>query len=249
MAGRHVASSNPLFYRDIVPLDRERHRSVRLAAPGRPYAFAETSQFIPALSEEFAAACRDLAVVFMPAPQRPTALFVVGLRAGQNLLVTPEGQWDGGYVPAFLRRYPFIRGDIEGADPVVCIDASFEGLNEERGEAFFEDGRQTAYLDSQVGFVNAYFEASQRSDAFCEMIQRLDLLKSVTIDIKSKGVATSLHGLLAVDEEKLDALPAKKFEELRKARALPAIYAHLVSMGAVSRLSARLDAERAGLDA
>lgn len=249
MAGMEVVTSNPLFYRDIVPLDRHRHRSIRLAPAGRPFAFAEATQFVPAVSEEFTAACRDLAIVFLPGPQRPTAVFVVGLRAGQNLLVTPEGLWDGGYVPAFLRRYPFIRGDIEGSDPVVCIDQSYEGLNEERGEAFFEGDAQTPYLDSQVGFVNAYFEASQRSDQFCDLIQRMELLKPVTIDVKSKGASTSLHGLFAIDEDKLNALSAKKFEELRKAKALPAIYAQLVSLGAIGRLSARLDAERRGLDA
>jgi hypothetical protein len=249
MAVYDLVSGNPLFYRDIVPLDRDRHRRARLAAPGRPFAFAESSQFVPALAEEFASACRDLAIVFLPGPQRPTAVFVVGLRAGQNLLVTPEGNWDGGYVPAFVRRYPFIRGDIEGSDPVVCIDQSFEGLNEENGEAFFSEGTQTPYLESQVGFVNAYYDASQRSEAFCELVQRMELLKPVTIDVKSKGAATALHGLFAIDEEKLDALPAKKFEELRKARALPAIYAQLISLGAIGKLSAKLDAERRGLDA
>ncbi len=244
-----MTASNPLFYRDIVPLDRHRHGATRLAAPERPFSFAEATQFVPAVAEEFTAACRDLAIVFLPGPQRPAAVFVVGLRAGQNLLVTPQGLWDGGYVPAFLRRYPFIRGDIEGADPVVCIDQSYEGLNEDRGEAFFADGAETPYLESQVGFVNAYYEASRRSEAFCDLVQRMELLKPVTIDVKSRGVASALHGLFAIDEEKLDRLPARKFEELRKAGALPAIYAQLVSLGAIGRLSARLDTERRGFDA
>ena len=49
MAGMQVATSNPLFYRDIVPLDRNRHRSMRLAPAGRPFAFAEATQFVPAV--------------------------------------------------------------------------------------------------------------------------------------------------------------------------------------------------------
>ena len=244
-----MTNDNPLFYRDIVPLDRGRHRQLRVALPSRPYSFAENTQFIPAVTDEFVAACRELVILFLPGAQRPNAVFVVGLSAGQNLLVTPEGLWDGGYVPAFMRRYPFIRGDIEGADPIICIDQSFEGLSEERGEALFSDEAHTAFLDSQVGLVNAFFDASRRSEEFCETLQRMDLLKSVTIDVKSNGSSMAMHGLMAVDEEKLEALPAKEFQALRKSGALPFIYAHLISMGSIARLSAKLDAARKGLDA
>ncbi|SMC73647.1 SapC family protein [Rhizobium sp. RU36D] len=244
-----MTRENPLFYRNIVPLDRSRHKLARLESPSRPYGFAEGTQFIPAVTDEFSAACRELVILFLPGTQRLNAVFVVGLSAGQNLLVTQEGLWDGSYVPAFLRRYPFIRGDIEGADPIICIDQDFEGLNEERGEAFFTDDEQTAYLNNQVGLVNAYYEASRRSEEFCETIQSMGLLKSVTIDVRSQGAATSVHGLFSIDEEKLNALSSKEFDKLRKAGHLPAIYAQLISMGSVGRLSAKFDAARKGLDA
>jgi len=243
------ARSNPLFYRTIVPLDRDRHRLARLERPRRPFGFAENTQFIPAVAEEFAAACRDLAVLFLPGTSRPNAVFVVGLSAGQNLMVTPEGEWAAAYVPAFLRRYPFIRGDVEGGEPIVCIDQSYEGLNQERGELFFEGTGQTAFLDQQVGFVNAYFDASRRSEEFCDLLAGADLFKPVSIDVKSTGSSAAVHGLLAVDEEKLNALPAKDFERLRKAGALGPIYAHLISMGTIGRLSARLDEVRKGMNA
>ena len=242
------AASNPLFYRTIVPLDRERHRLARLDRPRRPFGFAERTQFIPAVAEEFTAACRDLAILFLPGTGRPNAVFVVGLSAGQNLLVTAEGEWAAAYVPAFLRRYPFIRGDVEGGEPIVCIDQSYEGLNQERGEPFFEEAGHTPFLEQQVGLVNAYFDASQRSEEFCDLLLSLDLFKSVTIDVKSSGSSTAVHGLLAVDEEKLNMLPARDFERLRKAGALAPIYAHLISMGSIGRLSARLDAIRNGVD-
>lgn len=249
MAQETPTTANPLFYRSIVPLDREKHRLARMARPERPYAFAERTQFIPAVVDEFVAACRELAIVFMPGVAQANAVFIVGLSGGQNMLVTPSGEWEGSYVPAFVRRYPFIRGDVEGKDPVICIDPTFEGLNEKDGEAIFDGEEQTAYLQAQVGFVNAYFEASRRSDEFMATLQRLDLLKSVSIDVKTAGNAVALHGLLAVDEEKLNALPGKEFEKIRKAGWLPAIYAHLISLGAISRLSAKLETKRKGLDA
>lgn len=242
-------SNNPLFYRSIVPLDRDKHRLARVARPERPYGFAGQTQFIPAVVDEFVPACRELAIVFMPGTGRPNAVFVVGFSAGHNLLVTPEGEWDGSYVPAFVRRYPFIRGDVEGSEPIICIDPTYDGLNEERGEAFFDGEAQTPYLQAQVGFVNAYFEASRRSEEFADLMQKLELMKTVSIDVKSPGNSLALHGMQAIDEEKLNALPAKEFERLRKAGWLPAIYAHLISLGSIGRLSARFDATRKGLNA
>jgi hypothetical protein len=242
-------SNNPLFYRSIVPLDRDKHRLARVASPERPFGFAGQTQFIPAVIDEFVPACRELAIVFMPGSGRPNAVFVVGFHPGQNLLVTQQGEWDGSYVPAFVRRYPFIRGDVEGAEPIICIDPTYDGLNEESGEPFFEGEAQTPYLQAQVSFVNAYFEASQRSEEFIDLLQKLELFKSISIDVKSPGSSLALHGMLALDEEKLNALPAKEFEKLRKAGWLPAIYAHLISLGSIGRLSDKLDATRKGLNA
>ena len=217
---------------------------MRLARPQRPFAFAAGTQFIPAVADEFTAACRELPIVFMPGTTRPNAVFVVGLAAGENLLVRDDGEWDGTYIPAFVRRYPFIRGDVEGGEPIVCIDPTFEGFNEENGEAFFDGSSETGYLQAQVGLVNAYFESSRRSEEFCDVLNRMELLKSVTIDVRSPGNTLALHGLFTVDEEKLDKLPAKEFEKLRKAGYLPAIYAHLISLGGIQRLASRHEALR-----
>ena len=241
--------SDTVYYEKPVLLDRDKHRLARVARPQRPYGFAAQTQFIPAVVDEFVPACRELAILFMAGSGRPNAVFVVGFNAGQNLLVTPEGEWDGTYVPAFVRRYPFIRGDVEGAEPIICIDASYDGLNEQQGEPFFEGETQTPYLEAQVNFVNAYFEASRRAEEFSDSLQKLELFKSISIDVKSPGSSLALHGMLALDEEKLNALPAKEFEKLRKAGWLPAIYAHLISLGSVGRLSAKLDAKRKGLNA
>jgi hypothetical protein len=238
-------ANNPLFYRRVVPLDREKHRRSRIRRPGEPFGFARATQFIPAVIDEFPSACRDLAIVFVPGTGRPSPVFVVGFSSGQNLLVTREGEWSGAYVPAFLRRYPFIRGDVQGGDPVICLDQDYEGLNEKSGEAFFDGEEQTLYLQQQVGLVNAYYEASRRTEEFCDLLQQHDLLKSITIDVKSPSGSTAVHGLLAIDEEKLNAMSAKEFEKLRKAGALPAIYAQLISLGSINQLGSRLEAVRA----
>src|ERR1700749_3471534 len=101
---------NPLFYQNIVPLDRARHRDLRLVRDNKPVAFAATSHIIPAVVDEFVAAARFLPILFIPAAPHPSPVFLVGTRTGQNLLVDNEGKWIDPYVPAFVRRYPFMLG-------------------------------------------------------------------------------------------------------------------------------------------
>jgi SapC len=56
-------------------------------------------------------------------------------------LVDSNGAWSGSYIPAFVRRYPFMLGEMGNDRSVACIDEKYEGLNPTIGERLFtEDG-------------------------------------------------------------------------------------------------------------
>ena len=136
--------SGLLFYSDVVPLNREGHRDHRIATGAQRFGFASGSNLVPAVIDEFAAAAPHLPIVFLPGPGAPAACFLTGVRSGRNALVGADGGWRGDYVPAYLRRYPFVLGEVEGADPLVCIDAGQASLEAPAGEALFkeDDGSQ-----------------------------------------------------------------------------------------------------------
>ena len=232
-------AESPLFYQNIVPLDRARHRDLRLVRDEKPFVFATTSHVIPAVVDEFAAAARFLPIVFIPAAPHPSPVFLVGTRAGQNLYVDSGGKWIDPYVPAFVRRYPFMLGTPEGASPVICIDDKYEGLRQ-RGDGerlFAEDGADTPLLQEYARLTETYFAAARRTETFLETLSALQLLRSVTIEIRSDtGGSTALHGFLTIDENRLNALPDADFLKLRAEGFLPAIYAHFFSLTAVDRL-------------
>jgi hypothetical protein len=129
--------ANPLFYNKVVPLNTHAHRGLRLAAVGRPFGFAASANLIPALLEEFSAAAPFMPIAFLPGAQNPAPVFVTGLRPGQNLFVGTDGKWADGYLPAYLRRYPFIMGDVPQGDPILCIDETFAGFSNQQGERLF----------------------------------------------------------------------------------------------------------------
>ncbi|HLJ69720.1 MAG TPA: SapC family protein [Roseiarcus sp.] len=229
----------PLFYQNIVPLDRERHRKLRLVQNQRPFAFAAKSHMIPAVVDEFVMASRFLPIVFLPSSPHPSPVFLVGARTGQNLYVDKDGKWAEGYVPAFVRRYPFMLGTPENGAPIICVDEKHEGLRQNgAGDRLFsEDGAETPVLQEFAKLTESYFAAAKRTETFLETISALQLLRGVTIEMRPEpGSSNALHGFMTIDEARLNALPDQDFLRLRAEGWLAHIYAHLFSLGVIDRL-------------
>lgn len=233
--------ANPLFYEKVTPLNSEQHRDLRLKPAGSPFGFAREANLIPALTEEFSMAVGQMPVAFLPGTKHPAAVFVTGVAPGANLFVSPEGRWTASYVPAYLRRYPFIMGDVPDADPVLCIDSGFEGLNAKEGARLFSSaGEIEEPVRQALGFAENYRLSALRTEAFCARLQELDLFRTVTLDAKLEdGQSTVVHGLMIVDEAALDALAPDVLAGLAKDGYLKPIYAHLFSLTSLDRLVER----------
>ncbi|RFC65996.1 SapC family protein [Fulvimarina endophytica] len=231
-------ADNPLFYANPVPLDREKHRELKLGSGEPDYGYARGAHFIPALIDEFSAASREMPILFVPGAKGPTAVFMVGLETGRSRLVKADGSWARPYVPAYLRRYPFILGEVEGQDPLVMIDEENSVLSLTEGEALFgEDGEPSAALNNAIGFTNEFFAAGKRTEAFIELLTSLDLFRQITIETRAAGAEVqTIHGLLAVDEGKLYELSDADFLKLRDERVLSPIFAHFFSLTQIDRL-------------
>ena len=58
----------------------------------------------------------------------------MGLRDGENLFLREDGSWEDAYVPAYIRRYPFIFSELPGGDQLtLCIDNNKDVIDE-KGE-------------------------------------------------------------------------------------------------------------------
>ena len=57
-------------------------------------------------------------------------MVILGVEKDENLYVKQPGSWDARYVPAFVRRYPFVfsRSD-DGQTFTLCIDETWSGCN------------------------------------------------------------------------------------------------------------------------
>jgi hypothetical protein len=238
----------PLFYSSIAVLDRNTHRDSRLAPNDKPYAFATGSHVLPALMLEFVLGCRDMPILFLEEPTGVSPLFMVGMRSGECDFIAPEGFWTGLHAPAYIRRYPFIGGEVSEQQHVICVDGGFAGLQDKEGEPLFtEAGEPAEALQRIITFVGEYSDAARATAAFTAELKALDLLQTITVDIRSpNGMSSSFSGFAAVSEERLNALPDESFLDLKRKGYLAPIYAHLISLANFGSLGDRAAKRLAG---
>ena len=106
-----------MFYERPVALNRERHRSLRLAPAANHYAFAAGTNAVPIASSEFAEAARDYPIVFVGQDGGPfNVAALVGLRDRQNLMVDAQGQWAAATLPSIWFPWmPQVQGAASAA--------------------------------------------------------------------------------------------------------------------------------------
>lgn len=220
------------FYQEPVILNSQAHKGVKLA-PVDNHKFASGLNSCLALGQEFLEAAKYYPVIFSKNDDNIVPIIFLGI--SDNLFVDKDGAWEKGmYIPAYIRRYPFIiaEGFTKDGSLTVCVDKQYEGFDSADGERLFtDDGEQTDYTKNIVKFLMTYHQQFGVTKVFMEYIKELDIFKEVgaNITLKSKQ-KFHIPNLLMVDEAKLRELPDDKIVALVKKGYLAWIYAHLYSM-------------------
>lgn len=222
-----------LIYETAVPVSSGRHGKAHIE-PGRGYGFARKINSVPLTAVEFPLAAAEYAIVFAQSGADVIPVVILGARAGENLYVKEDDGWNARYIPAFIRRYPFVfAAKDEGKSFTLCVDEAFQGLNfQGRGQALFdEQGQKTAYVENVLRFLQEYTAQFMRTQAFCKKLAELKLLEPMQAQFTLKdGKKMSLTGFHAVDRKALKALPAETLAQLASTDELELIYLHLQSM-------------------
>lgn len=240
--------STLLFYSNVLPLSRERHRNLKLKQLAGDYSFAANTPLVPIAGSEFFPASKTYAVLFSGPEDDTAAVALLGVAQDSNLFVDANGQWaDDVYIPAFVRRYPFVLANSQNPEEfTVCVDDTWKGFNEDEGEALFTDaGEPTAYMNRAVDFVQRFHVEMQRTQAFVKRVRELDLLIRRDLQITNgTGGSLLVKDFRMIDEERFAKLEDKVIVEFHRAGWLPWVYAHLASLGNLQTLHKRLQARR-----
>lgn len=196
------------------------------------YSFARQTNVIPVSLNEITLAAQSYPVAFtIDGGVRPVA--VVGLRDDENLFVDAGGDWAASaYVPAYVRRYPFILGEEPGGEFVtLCIDHCARVLaGEGAGKPLFQGEEPTRLVKSAFEFCQSYRAMEAATSPFVEALIEHELLDARVATVAlPEGGEIRLQGFATIDEARLRTLPDDVFLEFRHKGWLKAVYAQLQS--------------------
>ena len=166
----------------------------------------------------------------------PLALF--GFQQKENLFLDESG-WHAPYVPAMIRREPFLIGfqaSKEGGDAeqarMMSLDMDHPRVSNEAGERLFQPlGGRTPYLEDAANLLENIYLGHEQNKAFVSALQEHELIESVTFDITlDDGSKNQLLGFHTINEDKLRQLPGSTLESFSKAGFLMPIFMALASM-------------------
>lgn len=223
-----------LIYGKVVAVSKERHLNWSVKS-GKDYSFARATNSLPLMAVEFPSAASEYTIIFVGSKEDNAIMpaLILGVR-DENLYLTETGDWNAKYVPAFVRRYPFVFSSSNDSDKfILCIDEDFEGCNQEgRGERLFDaDGEQTQFLDTTLEFLKEYQAHFQRTQLFCQRLNEFNLLEPMHASLTLKsGEKYTLDGFMAVSRDKLKELSGEQLAKLVALDELELIYLHLQSI-------------------
>jgi hypothetical protein len=231
-----------LIYDNVVPVNRQTHRKVSVRRT-TSFEFARQVNSVPIVDVEFPRVCVEMPIVFSRTETGVVSLALLGAQQDRNAFVDDEDNWTGRYVPAFLRRYPFVFAVQEATDQMtLCVDESYKGLNDEdRGERMFDgEGTESSYLRTVLRFVEEYQATFNRTQSFCDRLDKAGLLEEARVDYTmANGTKGGVTGFLRVSNEKLRALSDEDVTALFRAGDLDLIQMHMLSMQQIETVVAK----------
>ena len=233
------AQQLPLFYNSLVPLSSQFHPNHGLK-PRENFAFANVTHAIPVTVDEFAMVQRHYPIVF-GLGDNPAPLALVGLSEGQNLYVDADGNWEKGtYVPAFVRRYPFMLARLNDTSEELslCFDDTSTQISPEATDKLFAGAEASETTKGILTFCEQFEQAVARTRGFMDEIAKLDLLIDGEVTIQQPGMPEPAiyRGFRMVAEDKLQAIRGDQARKMVQNGMMGLVYAHLFGLAQIGGL-------------
>lgn len=222
---------------NYVPLDKEKHKDVKVAVDNA-FAFAKNTHLAAASIREFAQLASTMPIVFIqdPKSQNHHAVAMLGVEQGQNLFLQGE-RWQGPHVPMNILRYPFdVRPDGEKLG--VYIDENSPLIKEDGLALFSENGEEASdFLKNRQQLLSDLANSEMMTQRFVKKLVELDLLEPVQIRVLYvDGSQRNVTGMFSINEKKLVELADDVVLDLHKSGFLGAAYATMMSVAQLNRL-------------
>ena len=229
-----------LFYKKPVPLNKNNHKALKLVEGKNRFQFAKDVNSVLLSGVEFTEGAKEYPIVFAPmGKDNIMPIGLLGFRDKENHFVNDANEWTGRYIPAFIRRYPFVLAEADDKGRLdVYIDEESDSLRQDVGQPLFTDsGENSPLLDNVLKFLNEFQQQFQRTELFVKTLREMELLVPLKGAVKLGDRQIALDQLLVVDEKKLLELDDAKALQLMRTGMLSWIYSHLMSLSNLNSLA------------
>jgi hypothetical protein len=244
MASAAPNTGLPLLYSQLEPVSSQQHGKLKVRGLQALPAAANVHA-IPLTVDEFALAQRQYPIIFS-AGEDPVPLALMGLNEGVNTFIDAEGKPIDrqGYLPAYLRRYPFLLARLNpaGDELSLCVDPTSGAVGDfEDGQALFDGDQPSEATKAILQFCEQFEEAGQRTGLFMAELKKAGLLMDGEVAIQPEGAEQPFiyRGFQMVDEEKLRELRGDELRKMNQNGLLPLLFAHLFSLSQTREIFAR----------
>jgi hypothetical protein len=229
-------SGEVMFYKKPEPLNLEQHRKLGLNPTSTPFIFAKTAHALPLIVGEFGPASLNYPVIFAGSDYQPLA--VMSIRMNENLFINDQGSFpDNVYIPAFVRRYPFVFAHDTGQDQMIlCIDRGADIVAENAEVPLFNNGELSDFTKQCMEFCSNFEQERRRTEEFVKMLRELDVFELREVNFTpsradgSPGETVKISEHFSPSEEKMKALPDATQLDLVKSGAMQQIHLHWNSL-------------------
>lgn len=229
------------MYQDLEILNKINHKNNSVKEI-KDFSYAKNLMNAPITITEFFEACKNYPILFTKdKDENWFASIMLGYKENENIFVDDKGVWDKlHYVPAFVRRYPFIFVEQKNNDELIVAlnkDSLIIDKKNESRKLFNDKGENTEFLNNVIGFLNQFYVDSMATKEFIKQLDEWELLEEkIATVITPNQEQFNINGLYIVNEEKLNHLSKKKKDEICNKNAIPLITAHLISLSNIQKL-------------
>ena len=228
------------MFDNLEPLDSTRHKNLRFRTVS-DCRFAAGVHSVPLSASEAGMAAKAFPITFAPGDAAPP-MALLSLREGENAFVGEDGTWLADYLPAHIRRYPFMLGETDQAGTfAVMIDRDAPHFADAGGEPLYDEaGGNGPLLESAMEFLRVF---QQEIDVTRNLVAAL-MEKNVLIEQQltvshADGTQASFAGVRVVDMEAVKALDDATLAAWVRNGLMGLIVAHLHSIDNIRALTRR----------
>lgn len=220
------------MFENIIALDSKNHANYRLVH-SQDFGFARHVLSAPLSKTEVVKASREFPI-FFPTSGRFLPIAQMGYQKGKNLYVDEHGTWTARYIPAHIRRYPFILGEKQTAGEYVLMVDKKRIAPHGDGPRLFEDGKIPAngIVDRARQLLIDFQKELTATEEFLKPLKESGILVSKIYTIKNnEDLVGTITDLMVVDPKKLSEVDGETLSKWVQSGLMDVIFAHLHSLG------------------